>query len=52
MFDNVENVNDLFQKELLECRDDPFDVITRYCSQGLFNPFTIVTDDGIIKPNI
>ncbi|KAH9526087.1 Vacuolar protein sorting-associated protein 11 [Dermatophagoides farinae] len=52
MFDNVKNVNDLFQKELLECRGDPFDVIARYCSQGLFNPLTVVTDDGVIQSNI
>lgn len=48
MFDNVKNVNELFQQELLDSRD-PFDVIARYCGQGLFNSLTIVTDDGLIQ---
>lgn len=48
MFDNVKNVNELFQQELVES-GDPFDVIARYCSQGLFNPLTVVTDDGLIQ---
>ena len=48
MFDNVKNVNELFQQELTETKD-PFDVIARYSSQGLFNPLTVVTDDGLIQ---
>lgn len=50
MFDNVKNVNELFQQELSET-NDPFDVIARYSSQGLFNPLTVVTDDGLIQTN-
>lgn len=48
MFDNVRNVNELFQQELAES-SEPFDVLARYCSQGLFNPLTVVTDDGLIQ---
>lgn len=48
MFDNVKNVNELFQQELSES-NDPFDVIARYSSQGLFNPLTVITDDGLIQ---
>ena len=48
MLDNVKNVNELFQQELSD-NADPFDVISRYCSQGLFNPLTIITDNGLIQ---
>ena len=48
IFDNVKNVNELFQQELSE-GNDPFDVIARYSSQGLFNPLTVITDDGLIQ---
>jgi len=48
MFDNVKNVNELFQQELAES-NHPFDVIARFSSQGLFNPLTVITDDGLIQ---
>lgn len=48
MFDNVKNVNELFQQELSESKD-PFQIIARYARQGMFNPLTVVTDDGLIQ---
>ena len=44
----MKNVNELFQQELSES-SDPFAVIARYSSQGLFNPLTVITDDGLIQ---
>lgn len=44
----MKNVNELFQEELTQSKD-PFDVIARYSSQGLFNPLTLITDDGLIQ---
>lgn len=48
--DNMKDVNEKFQQEIL-ATNDPFNVIAKYCSQGLFNPLTVVNEPGVIHNN-